>query len=234
MTKTEIDPHAPASRFAERSLAYRRAVLTFLGSYALIEIVAAMCSILVAAITHTNFSGNHADVHNHAFVTSERFYPLINLISWMTFAAIYFRRPAGKRSLAGEALRLGAFWLALALPFDVIFFILVKSPYSLSFHDFYVGQLPWIYIVYAVLFVSPLCYVRLFRRKSLHASSRARTAPWIGQVDAARPKAIPNLSRGLTKTEPWSTCHSAGGSRFARCLGVALVAGASVSRGRAC
>jgi hypothetical protein len=106
-----------------------------------------LCSILVAAITHTNFSGNHANVHNHAFVTSERFYPFINIISWMAFAAIYFRKPAAKWSRMNEAVRLGAFWLALALPFDVVFFILVKSPYSLSFHDFYVGQVPWIYIV---------------------------------------------------------------------------------------
>ena len=99
VTNVEISPHAHTAPTPERSLEYRRAVLTFIGSYALIEVVAAMCSILVAAITHTNFSGSHADVHNHAFVTSERFYPLINLASWMTFAAIYFRRPAGKWSL---------------------------------------------------------------------------------------------------------------------------------------
>jgi hypothetical protein len=79
----------------------------------------------------------------------------------------YYHGPlAGKRSETAEALRLGLFWLALALPFDVIFFILVKSPYSLSFHDFYVGQVPWIYIVYAVLFVSSLCYVGLFGHRS--------------------------------------------------------------------
>ena len=92
----------------------------------------------------------------------------------MTFAGIYFRKPARRFSVAGEAVRLGAFWLALALPFDVIFFILVKSPYSLSFHDFYVGQVPWIYIVYAVLFVSPLCYVVLFRRRSLRGNAITR------------------------------------------------------------
>jgi hypothetical protein len=175
VTKAEIDPHIIKTPSHGRSLEYRRAVLTFFGSYVLIEIIAAVCSILVAAITHTNFSGNHADVHNHAFVTSERFYPLINLISWMAFAAIYFRKAAAKWSPMSEALRLGAFWLALALPFDVIFFILVKSPYSLSFHDFYVGQVPSIYIVYAVLFVSPLCYVGLFRNRSRR--NRAELSP---------------------------------------------------------
>lgn len=171
MTKTEIHLSTIETPSHGRSLEYRRGVLTFLGSYVLIEILAALCSIVVAAITHTNFSGNHADVHNRAFVISERFYPLINLISWMAFAAIYFRKPATKLSPMNEALRLGAFWLALALPFDVIFFILVKSPYSLNFHDFYVGQLPWIYIVYTVLFVSPLCYVGLFHNR-IHRTPR--------------------------------------------------------------
>ncbi len=177
VTRTETKLHASEATKTSRSLEYRRAILTFAGSYLLIEIVAATFSILVAAMTHTNFSGNHADVHNHAFVTSERFYPLINLIIWVAFAAIYFRKPTGKRSLRGEALRLGAFWLALALPCDVIFFILAKSPYSLSFHDFYVGQIPWIYLVYTVLFVSPLCYVYLFRRNSREANAKVSTGP---------------------------------------------------------
>ena len=109
MTNVEISQRAGLVPAPARSLEYRRAVLTFIGSYAVIEVLAALCSILVVAITHTNFSGNHADVHNHAFVTSERFYPLINLASWMTFAAVYFRKPARRWSRTGEAVRLGGF-----------------------------------------------------------------------------------------------------------------------------
>ena len=50
------------------------------------------------------------------------------------------------------------------------------TPYSLSFHDFYVGQLPWIYIVYVVLFVSPLCYVAIFRQRSHREHADLKTA----------------------------------------------------------
>jgi len=164
-TQTDVKIHASAPTTVSRPLAYKRAVLTFAGSYVLIEIVAAMFSIFVAAVTHTNFSGGHADVHNPAFVTSERFYPLINLVIWTIFAGIYFRRSPRTRPSVGEALRLGLLWLVLALPCDVVFFIFIPSPYSLSVHDFYVGQAPWIYIVYAVLFMSPLGYALSFGRR---------------------------------------------------------------------
>ena len=161
---TTTEPGVGTTESRPHSLKYKRAVATFAGSYVAIEIVAAMFSILIAAITHANFSGNHADVHNHAFVTSERYYPLINLGIWMFFAWIYFKKPARVHEIRNEAARLGALWLVMALPCDVLFFILIKSPYSLSFHDFYVGQIPWIYVVYFVVFVSPLCYVSIFCR----------------------------------------------------------------------
>ena len=161
-TQQEVGTREPRPH----ALKYKRAVATFAGSYVAIEIVAAVFSILVAAITHANFSGNHADVHNHAFVTSERLYPLINLGIWMFFAWIYFKKPARVHGIRNEAARLGALWLVMALPCDVLFFILIKTPYSLSFHDFYVGQIPWIYVVYFVVLVSPLCYVSIFCRGS--------------------------------------------------------------------
>jgi hypothetical protein len=48
---------------------------------------------------------------------------------------------------------------------DYVGFVLIKNPISLSAHDFYIGQFPWIYLIYLAIFVSPLLYV-LLRRKS--------------------------------------------------------------------
>jgi hypothetical protein len=91
---------------AARALNYKRAITTFAASYIAVEIVAALFSILTAAVMHANFSGNKADVHNPAFVTSERFYPLINLVIWVFFAWAYFRKQPGSRDLLKDALRL--------------------------------------------------------------------------------------------------------------------------------
>jgi len=55
----------------------------------------------------------------------------------------------------------GAFWLGVALPVDFVGFVLIKNPISLSPYDFYVGQFPWIYLIYIAVFLSPSCYVAL-------------------------------------------------------------------------
>jgi hypothetical protein len=145
---------------------YRRALVTFLASYIVVEVVCAAVSVLITILLHDN--STTANVHDHAFVDVERFYPLINLIIWVFFARVYFKHRSGELSLAVEALKLGLLWVVAAPIFDIIFFILIKNPYSLSFHDFYVGQAPWIYIIYFAVFIGPLFYTFLFE----HSRSR--------------------------------------------------------------
>jgi hypothetical protein len=61
--------------------------------------------------------------------------------------------------LRREAWALGAFWLAAAVVMDYVGFVLIKNPISLSPHDFYIGQLPWIYLIYVAVLLSPFCYL---------------------------------------------------------------------------
>jgi hypothetical protein len=54
-------------------------------------------------------------------------------------------------------LLLGALWLAIALPINFVGFVVIHTPPSMSAHDFYLGQFPWIYLVYAAAFLGPAC-----------------------------------------------------------------------------
>jgi hypothetical protein len=45
-------------------------------------------------------------------------------------------------------------------------FVLIRNPLSLSPHDFYVGQFPWIYLIYVAIFLAPVCFVALQGFKS--------------------------------------------------------------------
>ena len=56
---------------------------------------------------------------------------------------------------------LGGVWLGLAVIVDYVGFVLIKNPISLSPHDFYIGQAPWIYLIYVVVLVSPWLYCKL-------------------------------------------------------------------------
>jgi hypothetical protein len=51
---------------------------------------------------------------------------------------------------------LGCFWLAVALPLDLVGWVLVKHPYSLTFHEFYIEYQPWISITYLIVLISPV------------------------------------------------------------------------------
>ena len=102
-------------------------------------------------------------MQNQAYLLPERFLPGMNLVAWGIFAGIYFRGgdSAGAKARRREAFSLGVFWLAAATVVDYVGFVLVRNPLSLSPHDFYVGQAPWIYLIYVGIFLGPVCWVGL-------------------------------------------------------------------------
>jgi hypothetical protein len=136
-------------------LHYMRAIVTFLLAYLAITVLATGFSLLVSALIGA--SPVAEPLQDPGYILSEKFLPLLNLIVWTTLSLVYFKKRATISGLRKEALALGAFWLALALPVDFLGFVVIKTPLSLSTYDFYIGQFPWIYLIYIAVFISPLC-----------------------------------------------------------------------------
>jgi hypothetical protein len=138
----------------------KRALTTFAGAYLTITAVGIGLFFAIAAVQHT---GSYADpINDPSYLLEEKFLPLANLAIWTLFALIYF----GKRRGTGhpwhkEPVQLGALWLALGLLADLVTAVLIKSPYSMTAFDYYVRQFPWIYLIYAAVFLSPLCAASL-------------------------------------------------------------------------
>ena len=89
------------------------------------------------------------------------YHVLVMLIIWPIFAHLYFRK-SPKRNPAQqkqETFRLGLLWLALAMIVDYVSFVLIKTPFSLTFYQFYVDYQPWISLIYLAIFLSP--WIRL-------------------------------------------------------------------------
>ena len=144
-----------------KSLQLGRALWTFVVAYVAITIVATVFSIALVQAMHV--PDTVPPVESPAYRMAERFFPAMNLLVWMPVAGLYFKG-RGRIEDTREAKLLGAFWLVLAIVVDFVGFVLIKNPISLSPHDFYIGQFPWIYLIYLVVFASPWCYV-LLRRK---------------------------------------------------------------------
>ena len=118
-------------------LYYGRAIGLFVATYIVVTILAIALSLLIGMIGHMPETAE--PMQNQAYLLSERFLPLLNLIVWGLFAWVYFRRRVAPRE---EALLLGAFWLVAAIVVDYVGFVLIKNPISLNPHDFYIGQFP--------------------------------------------------------------------------------------------
>lgn len=151
-------------RITGPTLNWKRAVVAFMFAYVAITILGTVLSFAIAAIRHT--PATPQPMQNEAYLLSERFLPFLNFLVWMAGSWLYFRKSPENRIPKEESLALGSFWLAVALPLDFVAFVAIKTPISLSPYDFYVGQFPWIYLIYMVVFISPLCYWGLSRALS--------------------------------------------------------------------
>ncbi len=145
-------------------LRYKRVILTWVIAYVLITALGTGLFFIIAGIQHTG-STTHP-LQDPSYVLENKILPICNLVVWTALALVYFSKPndLAAHNWYGEALRLGALWLAIALPIDFLAFVVSPGPLSMSAHDFYVGQSPWIYLTYLAVFLSPTCAFALRQR----------------------------------------------------------------------
>ena len=150
------------AQIGQSRLSYGRAVWTFILAYMAVTVLAVALSVAISIAMH--LTSAMPPLENPAYLLSERFLPFLNLFVWMAFAGIYFKGRSGNElALRRESVALGVFWLVAAMVVDYVGFVLIKNPISLTPHDFYIGQFPWIYLIYVAILLSPLCYLTLAR-----------------------------------------------------------------------
>lgn len=140
------------------NLRYRPAIILFLVAYIIITILAYGISYAAAEM----FSlPSYQELgltlfEDPAFVMTVPYHLLINLVIWTLFAYLYIKKSMQHGLILKESVNLGLFWLILAMIVDVIAFVLIKSPYSLTARQFYIEYQPWITITYLLVILGPL------------------------------------------------------------------------------
>ncbi len=89
-----------------------------------------------------------------AYERTKPWHPLYNIIIFPICAWLYFLN-------VGEvdftlAVWTGLFWGTLTLVLDLVGWVLIKHPWSLSFREFYIDYQPWISLIYLAIYVSPV------------------------------------------------------------------------------
>lgn len=138
------------------TLNVKRGTVTFILAYIVITILAFGLYLLLAALMGVSLSATFDIREDRAYALAEQLYPILNLGVWMAFAWLYFRKIA--RPTVKQAWVLGAFWLAIAVPLDLVYFVLIPNPLQVSAYGFYVEQFPWIYLTYLVVLAAPVLY----------------------------------------------------------------------------
>ena len=147
-------------------LNFIRALALFFVAYIIVTILAAATTECYGLISNLPPPPpGVSPVQTPVFLATVPYHVLIMLIVWTLFAWIYFRKrrninPGAEKT---ETLNLAILWLALAMVVDCVGFVLIKHPYSLSAHAFYVDYQPWISLIYIAIFLSPWIRLGLVR-----------------------------------------------------------------------
>ena len=81
-------------------------------------------------------------------------HPLYNLVLYPVAGWLYMKGLSDPTVC--DALIAGAVWTLICVVFDLVGWVLVKHPWSLSFKEFYVEYQPWITMIYIIIFFAPL------------------------------------------------------------------------------
>ncbi len=151
----------------EKGLDIRRALIYFSIAYGVVTVLATATTVTYGIIYHSPQPEELGVslLKAPSFVATVPYHVLIMLLVWPVFAWVYFKK-RGQGNLdkeVRETLRLSFLWLAAAMIVDFVCFVLIKHPWSLTPHEFYVEYEPWISLIYISIFLSPLIRLALSR-----------------------------------------------------------------------
>jgi hypothetical protein len=150
----------------KKRLDTKRALIYFFVAYTVVTVLATATTVVYGIVNR--MPENEPGVSllkDPSFTATVPYHVLIMLLVWPVFAWLYFRKRQQENpdKEVMETLHLSFLWLAAAVVVDWVCFVLIKHPYSLTLHEFYVEYQPWISLIYASIFLSPLIHLGLSR-----------------------------------------------------------------------
>ena len=81
-------------------------------------------------------------------------HPLYNIVIFTVFGLIDMNGLSNPTIV--EAFITGAIWVSICIVFDILGWVIIKHPWSLTFKQFYVEYQPWITLIYIAIFIGPI------------------------------------------------------------------------------
>ena len=127
-------------------------MLWFWTCYFLVTLVGVLHTVFNICVLH--MGKMDANSMGEGYEKTKPWHPLYNIILFSLFGWLYMRGLPSPGIM--EALRTGVFWVGICVVFDLIGWVLVKHPWSLTFRQFYLEYQPWITFIYIAIFAGPV------------------------------------------------------------------------------
>jgi hypothetical protein len=127
-------------------------MLFFWLCYGLVTLVGILHTVFNIYVLH--MSPMNEEGMGEGYEKTKPWHPLYNILFFTLFGYLYMRtlpQPA-----LAEALKTGGLWALICIAFDLVGWVLIKHPWSLSFREFYVDYQPWISLIYGAIFLVPV------------------------------------------------------------------------------
>lgn len=127
-------------------------ILFYLGAYVIVTLIGVLHTIFNIKVKHYKSMKNSPGM-GEAYEKTKPFHPLYNIVIFPIFAYLYFLNIPDPT--LSTAITTSLLWGTVTLIIDLIGWVLIKHPWSLSFKEFYLDYQPWITLTYLIIYLSP-------------------------------------------------------------------------------
>lgn len=127
--------------------------LWYFAAYVLVTLIGVLHTVFNITVLHMKSMVDSPGM-GEGYERTKPWHPLYNIIIFPPFAYLYL---AGLHTVTLQtAVWTGLLWGTVTVVIDVIGWVLLKHPWSLTFKEFYVDYQPWITLIYLTIYASPL------------------------------------------------------------------------------
>ena len=132
---------------------FRMSMLWFSISYVIVTLIGVGHTIFNILVLHMK-SMKDGPGMGEGYEKTKPWHPLYNIILFSLFGYLYMHGLAVPTMM--EAVITGAVWAGICIVFDLLGWVIIKHPWSLTFKEFYIDYQPWITLIYIAIFLGPI------------------------------------------------------------------------------
>lgn len=128
-------------------------IIYYLLAYTIVTVIGILHTVFNIYVLHHKTMKESPGM-GEAYEKTKPFHPLYNILIFPVFAWLYFLSITNLSF--SVVIFTGLIWVAITIIGDLVGWVLIKHPWSLSFKEFYIDYQPWITLTYLIIFLSPL------------------------------------------------------------------------------